>query len=159
TVRGTILIRDGKIAAVGREVAIPSDAEKVDVTGFVITPGLIDARSSLWLTSAAIRDSASDGSLDVLDGVDPHEEDWKEVIRQGVTAMYVQPAANGVRGGRGAVLHVAPAETVEELVVTAGAAAQAALGTITPRPTSPQATVPRRVGGGPPDPEPAQPTT
>src|SRR5437899_7558685 len=49
---GTILIRDGKIAAVGPDVNIPGDAEKVDVTGLVVTPGLIDARSSLWLTPA-----------------------------------------------------------------------------------------------------------
>src|SRR5438552_1887356 len=56
-VRGTVLIRDGRIAAVGRDVAIPGDAEKIDVTGFVVTPGLIDARSSLWLTPAAVRES------------------------------------------------------------------------------------------------------
>ena len=43
-VHGTILIRNGKIAAVGRDVAVPADAEKIDVTGFVITPGLIDAQ-------------------------------------------------------------------------------------------------------------------
>src|SRR5207253_2677500 len=86
-VRGTILIRDGKIAAVGQEVTILGDAEKIDVTGCLITPGLIDARSNLWLTPAAARESGSDGGLDVLDGIDPHEEDWKEVIRQGVTAV------------------------------------------------------------------------
>jgi imidazolonepropionase-like amidohydrolase len=157
-VRGTLVIRDGKIGAVGRDVAIPGDADKIDVTDFVIMPGLIDARSNLWLTAAAIRDSASDGSLDVLDGVDPHEEDWKEVIRQGVTAVYVQPAASGILGGKGAVLRVGPADSVEELVLRAGAAAQAALGTSgnAPSPTR-QPALPRRFGGDPPATEPAQP--
>src|SRR5207244_10987998 len=56
-VQGTILIRDGKIAAVGADIKIPADAERIDVTGHLITPGLIDARSTLWLTAAAARES------------------------------------------------------------------------------------------------------
>jgi hypothetical protein len=112
-VEGTVLIRDGKISALGPAVAVPADATKMEVAGCVITPGLIDARGSLWLNPAAIRESASDGGLDVLDAVDPHDEDWKEVIRQGVTAVYVQPDNSGILGGRGAVLRVGPAETVE----------------------------------------------
>jgi imidazolonepropionase-like amidohydrolase len=157
-VHGTLLIRDGKIAAVGRNVVVPVDAEKIDVTDFVLTPGLIDARSSLWLTAAAVRDGASDGSLDVLDGVDPHEEDWKEVIRQGVMAVYVQPAASGILGGQGAVLRVGPADTVPELVLKAGAAAQAALGTSTSAPSpARQPDLPRRFGDQPTA-EPVQPS-
>jgi imidazolonepropionase-like amidohydrolase len=126
--QGKVVIRDGKIVAVGPDVTVPDDAQRIDVTGYVITPGLIDVRSTLWLTSAAIRESSSDGGLDVLDGVDPHEEDWKEVARQGVTVVYVQPASTGLLGGRGAVLKVGPAESVEELVIKASAGAQATLG-------------------------------
>jgi imidazolonepropionase-like amidohydrolase len=161
TVVGTVLIRDGNIIAVGPGVAVPSDAVRIDVAGLVITPGLIDARSTLWLTAAAAREGASDGGLDVLDGIDPHDEDWKEVIRQGVTTVYVQPASSGILGGRGAVLHVGPAESLEELVLKAEAAAQAALGTEAAAPTpAVQPTLPRRRGGDPPTPEPvAQPTT
>src|SRR5260221_449595 len=87
SIDGTILIRDGKIIAVGPTLTIPASAERLDVTGLTVTPGLIDARSSLWLNPATIRESAADGGLDVLDGVDPHEEDWREVIGQGVTAV------------------------------------------------------------------------
>ena len=130
-----VLIRDGKIVAVGRGIAIPSDATKVDVTGLTITPGLIDARGSLWLTPAAAQDSSSDASLEILDEVDPTREDWKEVARQGVTAVYVQPG-HGLLGGRGAVLRVGPAETVEDLVIKASAAAQASLGTAPPAPVA-----------------------
>jgi imidazolonepropionase-like amidohydrolase len=157
-VEGTVVIRDGAVVAVGPAVAVPADATRIDVTGLVVTPGLIDARSTLWLPPAAAHEGAGDGSLDVLDGVDPHDEDWKEVVRQGVTAVYVQPANSGLLGGRGAVLRVGPAESVEELVLKAGAAAQAALGTATAAP-APAAfpTFPRRFGGDPPATEPAQP--
>lgn len=146
-VEGTLVIRDGKIATVASDEAIPADAERIDVKGMVITPGLIDARSTLWLSPAAAQEGASDGGLNVLDDVDPHSEDWREVVRQGVTAVYVQPAATGILGGRGAVLRVRPAESVEELVVQGDAAAQAALGTAgaTPAPAA-QQTLAGRLG-------------
>src|SRR5262245_4734143 len=79
-VEGTVLVRDGKIVSVGADVAVPADAERIDVKGMVVTPGLIDARSTLWLSPGAVREGASDGGLNILDDVDPHGEDWKEVI-------------------------------------------------------------------------------
>ena len=42
---GTVLMVDGRIAAVGLGVAIPAGAEVVDVTGSVVMPGIIDAMS------------------------------------------------------------------------------------------------------------------
>ncbi len=50
--RGTVLVRDGKIAALGRNVAVPAKAEKTDAKGRTLTPGLIDARtrpSAVWI--------------------------------------------------------------------------------------------------------------
>lgn len=159
TVEGTVLVQDGTIRAVGPGVTVPADAERIDVTGLVITPGLIDARSTLWLQPAAARESASDGGLDVLDGIDPHEDDWKEVIRQGVTAVYVQPASSGTLGGRGALLRVGPADGVEALVLKADAGAQASLGMAAREaPQADTSNFPRRFGGDPsPDAGPAQP--
>jgi imidazolonepropionase-like amidohydrolase len=46
---GTILFEDGRISALGTDVSIPSHAERVDVTGRHIYPGLIDAYSQLGL--------------------------------------------------------------------------------------------------------------
>jgi imidazolonepropionase-like amidohydrolase len=44
--RGTVLIRDGKIVAVGANVTVPADAERVDATGKWVTPGFIFAGSN-----------------------------------------------------------------------------------------------------------------
>ena len=74
---GDILIHEGKIVAVGAGGEIPENARRIDVSGHTVTPGLIDARSTLWLTQAAAREAASDGRLNVLDGVDPLAEDWR----------------------------------------------------------------------------------
>src|ERR1041385_5542731 len=45
----TVLIRDGKIAAVGTSVAVPSDAIRIDATGKWVTPGLIDGAGQMGL--------------------------------------------------------------------------------------------------------------
>src|SRR5205085_816973 len=47
--RGTVVIRDGLIAAVGADVAAPPDARPVDGTGLTVYPGLIDASSALGI--------------------------------------------------------------------------------------------------------------
>src|SRR5438445_9733201 len=45
--RGTIIIRDGLIAAVGASVSTPADARVIDGTGLTIYPGLIDSNTNL----------------------------------------------------------------------------------------------------------------
>src|SRR5215218_1778166 len=45
--RGTVVVRDGLIAAVGANVAAPPDARTIDGTGLTVYPGLIDASTSL----------------------------------------------------------------------------------------------------------------
>lgn len=47
--RGTVVIRDGLIAAVGADVTAPPDARPVDGTGLTVYPGLIDASSALGI--------------------------------------------------------------------------------------------------------------
>ncbi|HYJ84599.1 MAG TPA: amidohydrolase family protein, partial [Pyrinomonadaceae bacterium] len=47
--RGTVVIRDGLIAAVGANVTAPADARLIDGTGLSVYPGLIDASTSLGI--------------------------------------------------------------------------------------------------------------
>ncbi len=58
----TILLRDGKVAAVGTGVAIPADAVVIDGTGKYVTPGLIDAHSHLGVYPAPGTEANSDGN-------------------------------------------------------------------------------------------------
>lgn len=46
---GTVLIRNGKIVAVGSNVAIPSDAQRIDATGKWVTPGIFNAATVLGI--------------------------------------------------------------------------------------------------------------
>lgn len=122
---GSVLVKDGKIAAIGPSVKAPADAQVIDLAGFTLTPGLIDARSSLWLSPDHAREFGREGSLQITEAIDPYSEDWREAVRQGVATVYVQP--RGSLAGFGAVLKAAPAGSAEELIVKADAALAASL--------------------------------
>src|SRR5260370_731784 len=51
--RGTVVLRNGLIEAVGAEVPIPADAWVIDGDGLTVYPGLIDALSTLGIPEAA----------------------------------------------------------------------------------------------------------
>lgn len=124
----TIVIKDGRIVALGKDVVPPADAERINLDGFVVTPGLIDARSTLWLNAGTARENGRDASLNIIDGIDPFANDWRDVAKHGVTAVYVQPHSGGSLGGGGAVLRVAPASKSDDMVLRHPAGVQAALG-------------------------------
>src|SRR5436305_12542021 len=60
--RGSVLMRDGKIAAVGASVQAPADATVVDGTGKWVTPGIIDAHSHLGVYPSPGVDANADGN-------------------------------------------------------------------------------------------------
>ena len=70
---GTIVIRNGKIAAVGTSVAVPSGADIFDATGMFVSPGIIDAHSHIAndaINEGTVAVSSMTGMYDVLDPTD-----------------------------------------------------------------------------------------
>ncbi|HEU0178500.1 MAG TPA: amidohydrolase family protein [Blastocatellia bacterium] len=51
--KGTVIIRNGLIEAVGADIPIPGDARVIDATGMTVYPGLIDAYTNIGLGAAA----------------------------------------------------------------------------------------------------------
>jgi len=55
---GTVVIRDGRIAAVGAHVAVPAGARIIDAKGMIVTPGLVAADAGLGATEVGEDDEA-----------------------------------------------------------------------------------------------------
>ncbi len=83
--KGTVVLRDGVIVAVGAEVAVPADARVWDYSGKTIYPGLIDVFSDLGMSAPEDQRggrSSDEGEL-TLSG--PHH--WNEKVRAETAAL------------------------------------------------------------------------
>src|SRR5437016_6422156 len=67
---GDILILEGKVAAVARDAArqAPADIERMDVTGFVVCPGLIDLHVHLREPGQAAKETIATGTASAARG-------------------------------------------------------------------------------------------
>ena len=102
---GTVLIRDGKIVAVGANVTIPSGAQRIDAAGKWVTPGLINAGTQLGLVeigqvsdtrqgSARGRDNVA-ASFTVWEGLNTQSVLIAPARREGVTNVVIVPGGGG----------------------------------------------------------------
>ncbi len=96
---GTVLIRDGKIAAVGNNVSIPAGAEVYDATGKFVSPGLIDAHSHIAndaINEGSVSVSSMTGMEDVLDPTDINI--YRDLAGGTTTANILHGSANAIGG-------------------------------------------------------------
>ncbi len=100
--RGTVVLRDGMIVAVGAAATVPSDARVWDLEGKTVYPGLIDAYGQ---TSIALPKGGSPHwnslitpQLNVADHYQPDSNLHKKLRSQGVTARLVAPDSGIIKG-------------------------------------------------------------
>jgi imidazolonepropionase-like amidohydrolase len=122
----SVLFRDGKVVAVGKDLAAPADATVIDGTGKFVTPGIIDDHSHLGVYAAPGTWAESDGN-EATNPVTPNV--WAEhsfwpqdpqiplAIAGGVTVIEALPGSANLIGGRSATLRLIPARTVQEMKV------------------------------------------
>lgn len=103
-----ILIRDGKIVAVGTDVEIPVEAKVIDASDKVVMPGFIDPHNPAGMSQANERNS-NVPFLSVVDSIDPMLDYFEDCRRNGITTAAVFPGNSTMIGGRGAILKTAGA--------------------------------------------------
>jgi imidazolonepropionase-like amidohydrolase len=133
---GTVLLREGKIAAVGASLEIPSGATRVDAKGGWITPGLIHGGSTLGLKLFDIgaqietqEDTATGDikpSFNVAEGLDPASMAIPVARLEGVTSSISKPALGLIPGQ--AVLIDLAGDRIEDMVAQSPVAMIADLG-------------------------------
>jgi imidazolonepropionase-like amidohydrolase len=121
---GTVLIRDGKIAAIGTSVAIPADATRIDATGKWVTPGFIDGAGQMGLVEigavaatreAVLQSDSIAAAFNVAEGINPASQVIPVTRVEGVTTTLAVPAGHLVSGQ--AVLIDLDGATIEQMLV------------------------------------------
>ena len=132
--QATVVIQDGRIQSVGTHVSLPAGTRRIDVTGKVVTPGLLDSLSRLGVVEisliSATRDYISQNdritaAFNVADAFNPHSTLIPINRVEGLTRAMVAPGqGKSLVAGQGAVIHLGNAAAV----VTSPAAMFAVLG-------------------------------
>jgi len=125
----TVLIRDGRIAAVGANVAVPAGARRIDASGKWVTPGLIDGAGQMGLreigavqntNEATLRGNEVAASFNVLEGINPASTLIAVNRMEGITTTLAVPNGSLIWGQ--AVLIDLDGATIEAMRVKSPAA-------------------------------------
>jgi imidazolonepropionase-like amidohydrolase len=126
--RADVLLRDGRVAAVGTGLEAPTGVEIVEAAGRWVTPGLVDPHSHLgnFPTPYTAEDAQH---TDVNEDTDPNtaqvwaqhsinvqDPGFTRALAAGVTTLQVMPGSTNLFGGRTVVLRTVPASTVQGMM-------------------------------------------
>jgi imidazolonepropionase-like amidohydrolase len=126
---GTIVIRNGKIEAVGAGVSVPPGAQEIDATGLNVFPGMIDAGTSMGLVEVG---QGAPGTVDLAEvgemnpnsmaavAVNPYSAHIAITRVNGITSVVTMPQG-GIISGQAAVINLA-GTTPKEMAVLPSAA-------------------------------------
>jgi len=103
----TVLIRDGRIAAVGTNVAVPQDATRIDASGKWVTPGLIDGAGQMGLREIGAVQNTNENqqrgddvaaAFNVLEGINPASTLIGVTRMEGITTTLAVPGGSLIWG-------------------------------------------------------------
>ncbi len=122
---GTLVIRNGKIAAFGRNVSIPRGAERIDGRGLSVYPGMIDAGTNMGLQEigngvAGTVDVRETGNLNpnakAILGINPHTSHINITRVNGITTVLSMPRG-GLVSGQAAIINLNGSTQAELAIV------------------------------------------
>jgi imidazolonepropionase-like amidohydrolase len=133
---GVVLVRGGRIEAVGRDLRVPEGVERVDAAGKVVLPGLVDAHTHLGVHEEGDGWAGQDTNeltdpvtpqVRALDAINPGDLGFADALAGGVLTVNVNPGSGNPIGGQTAALRSA-GRTVDDMVLRSPAGMKSALG-------------------------------
>jgi len=117
---GTIVIRNGKITAIGRDVLIPAGIKVIDTSGKYIMPGIIDTHVHYALTGMSDVNEATDPvtpQIWMKDVLIPGHDSILKTLAGGVTAVKTMHGSANVIGGVNVTIKLKYNAPVEEMII------------------------------------------
>ena len=118
---GTIVIQDGRIIAVGKDVAVPTGIKVIVVTGKYVMPGIIDTHVHYALTGMDDVNEATDPvtpQIWMKDALAPDHDSILKVLAGGVTTVKTMHGSANVIGGVNVTIKLKYGSPINELIVS-----------------------------------------
>ena len=116
---GVVVVRDGRIAAIGPAEAIPEGARVIEAPDGVVMPGLVAAYTTLAETERNTEESVTP-ELRMADALDLFG-DFRKPLSGGVTTVYLSPPHGRLIPGQGAVAKLGSGAPSARVLADAGA--------------------------------------
>ena len=135
--RGTVLIRDGRIEAVGSDLEVPADAVVIDAAGKWVLPGFIEAHGHVGIDEEANGWAGNDtnemtdpnmAGVRAIDAINIDDEGFRDALAGGITTIVVKPGSGNPIGGQTVAIKSWGGRTVDEQVVSESVSVKSALG-------------------------------
>jgi imidazolonepropionase-like amidohydrolase len=117
--RGTLIVRDGRIEAVGPvgSVTVPPGAERIDLRGKILMPGLVDTHSHIGGLSGADGSAPIQPEVRVLDGFDVQNTGIRRAQAGGITTVNVMPGSGHLLSGQTLYLKLRGGTTIDDYLI------------------------------------------
>lgn len=112
---GTLLLRRGKIEALGRDVEVPWDARVIEGAKKIVMPGFVEVHSFRGLDRANER-IPSVPFVSTFDAINPVDPAFQDALRQGITTLGIHPGNETLIGGQSCVVRPVGV-TTESMIV------------------------------------------
>jgi imidazolonepropionase-like amidohydrolase len=116
---GVLVVHRGKIVVVGpaSQVTIPSDAERHDVTGKVIMPGLVDTHSHIGGGAGGDASAPMQPDVRILDSINVRDTSLKRAQAGGITTVNIMPGSGHLLSGQTVYVKLRNGNTIEDLLI------------------------------------------
>ena len=115
---GVVIVQNGKIAAVGpASTAIPANAQRIDATGKVIMPGIVDSHSHVGQVEGADSSAPIQPDVRAMDSINPRAASIKRARAGGVTTVNVMPGSGHLLSGQTIYLKLREARILDDLLI------------------------------------------
>lgn len=116
---GVLIVQGGKITAVGaaNAVTIPANAQRIDVAGKVIMPGLVDTHIHIGGIGGADSTGPIQPDIRIYDSLNINDAGFRRAVAGGLTTVNIMPGSGHLLSGQTVYCKLRKAHTIDDLFI------------------------------------------
>ncbi len=116
---GVLVVRHGRIVSVGasKDATIPDDAQRVDASGKVIMPGLVDTHNHIGGIGGGDGSGPLQPDVRIYDSLNPLDAGFRRAVAGGLTTLNIMPGSGHLLSGQTVYVKLRKARTINDMFI------------------------------------------